>query len=835
VHSLNCQNDLSLESGSLTLGASSVIAGALTMAGAVELGYGADVLVGGLFTCAYGQLSGPGTLTASGGLALSGESLRLTGGTLVNAGHATWTSGNFGLEQDAAIVNGPGALFDVQVDRAMTYQGTQVAVFTNNGTFRKSAGPGTASLLPITFNNAGTVELDSGTLSFEPSYSLPGSLATWTGTVTGADGTTLILNGPLVLQEGSSLSVPSVVFNGGTVTIAGQYQATVGTSTTTGSPSVSFTGRARVDSAGAVSIDSGTIDFSTGAPVTLPSLTLSTGGELAGSDDVLVSGMLTVIYGFLRGPGTVTASGGLAISATGGQLQVSGCALVNTGYARWTGGNIGLGPDGSIENRAGARFEVPIDQFAQLNALIFNTAGSGPAAFVNAGTFHVSSVAGTGTVRVQSAALDNAGVIQVDGGTLFLQPNQERPAVWAGAFTGGPGSTLVLAGPHDLQASSTVSGPAVQFASPFGPVTIAGHYNVTVSTSTTTESPAVYFTAAAVLVSTGAVSIDSGTISFSTGRAVVLPSLTLAVGGGLAGIDDVRISGPFTSTGGRLSGPGMVTADGGLSLSGDEEFLISGCTLVNTGAATWSGGPINTDNGAVLSNTATGTFEVTCDALFYWCGQGPDGCSPVGRQPAFQNAGTFVKSAGPGITDFRGLPDLGGMDVSFVNTGTVEVRTGQVAFGRTYTQTAGSLLLTGGSISALGTLDLQAGALSGTGTVTANVQTAAALSLGADIGTLTVGGDYTQLPAGQLTIRLGGLATGTQYDQLIVSGTASLAGTLALALTGGFTPAAGTVFTVMTYGAEIGSLAVAGGGQPYTVSYAATALAITAGGLSGQS
>ena len=94
-----------------------------------------------------------------------------------------------------------------------------------------------------------------------------------------------------------------------------------------------------------------------------------------------------------------------------------------------------------------------------------------------------------------------------------------------------------------------------------------------------------------------------------------------------------------------------LTADRGLSLSGNEEFLISGCTLVNTGAATWSGGSINADNGAVLSNTATGTFEVTCDALFYWCGQGPDGCNPVGSQPVFQNAGTFVKSAGTGITN----------------------------------------------------------------------------------------------------------------------------------------------------------------------------------------
>jgi hypothetical protein len=579
-----------------------------------------------------------------------------------------------------------------------------------------------------------------------------------------------------------------------------------------------------------VTIDSGTITFGAGAPVTLPSLTLSTGGELAGSDDVLVSGMFTVISGVLSGPGTVTASGGLAISAAEAQLQVSGCTLVNAGYAAWTGGIISFGPGGIIENRAGARFEVPVDQFGQVHAFMLNTAGNGSAAFSNAGTFHVSTAAGTGTVDVQSVALDNTGVIQVDGGgTLFLQPFQ-RPAIWTGAFTGGAGSTLVLAGPHELQPSSSVSGSAVQFASPFGPIIIAGRYDITGSTSTTTESPAVYFTAGATLVSTGAVSIDSGTISFSTGTAVVLPSLTLSTGGALAGTDDVTVSGPFTSTGGQLGGPGTVTADGGLFISGNGQFLISGCTLVNTGAATWSGGAINADNGAVFSNTATGTFDVSCDGLFYWCGQGQDSCNPVGSQPVFENAGTFVKSAGSGVTDFRGFPDLGGMDVSFVNTGTVEVRTGQVAFGRTYTQSAGSLLLTGGTISALGTLDIQGGGLSGTGAVTANVRNAGAVGMGAGVGTLTIAGDYTQLPAGQLTIRLGGVSAGTQYDQLIVSGPAQLDGTLTLVLVNGFTPAAGTVFTVMTYGAQAGSLAIAGGGQPYTASYAATGLAITADG-----
>ena len=163
----------------------------------------------------------------------------------------------------------------------------------------------------------------------------------------------------------------------------------------------------------------------------------------------------------------------------------------------------------------------------------------------------------------------------------------------------------------------------------------------------------------------------------------------------------MTVSGPLASTGGGLTGPGTVTASDGLSISGTSQLLISGCTLVNDGTASWSGGVINMDNGAVLSNPAGSTFDVSCDGLVYWCGQGitDSPCDPIGAQPAFDNAGTFVKSAGAGTTDFSGLGDLGGLDVSFVNTGTVEVRTGRLAFGRVFTQGAGTLRLAGGDVS----------------------------------------------------------------------------------------------------------------------------------------
>lgn len=219
---------------------------------------------------------------------------------------------------------------------------------------------------------------------------------------------------------------------------------------------------------------------------------------------------------------------------------------------------------------------------------------------------------------------------------------------------------------------------------------------------------------------------------------------------------------------------------------------------------------------------------MACDGPIWWCGQGPSLCQPSGLQPVFDNAGTFTKSAGAGVTSFVGDPDLDGRDVAFTNAGTVEVTNGLIAFGRIYTQAAGSLRLTGGNISALGMLDIQGGALSGTGTVTANVQNAGVLDMGENIGVLTVTGSYAQLPAGQLTARLGGLSAGTQYDQLTVAGAASLDGKLTLVLAGGFTPVAGDAFNVLTCTSETGSFTIDGAGRPYTASYEATGIVIVA-------
>jgi hypothetical protein len=62
------------------------------------------------------------------------------------------------------LVNLPGALVDVQGDNSITWQCTTELV-VNQGVLRKSGGTNTTTIQP-TFNNSGTVQANSGTVSF---------------------------------------------------------------------------------------------------------------------------------------------------------------------------------------------------------------------------------------------------------------------------------------------------------------------------------------------------------------------------------------------------------------------------------------------------------------------------------------------------------------------------------------------------------------------------------------------------------------------------------------------------------------------------------------------
>src|SRR5262249_13532569 len=141
----------------------------------------------------------------------------------------------------------------------------------------------------------------------------------------------------------------------------------------------------------------------------------------------------------------------------------------------------------------------------------------------------------------------------------------------------------------------------------------------------------------------------------------------------------------------------------------------------------------------------------------------------------FYNQGTFLKSAGDGVTDLH---------MQLYNSGTVTIEHGSLNIHCGYVQVIGN---PGG----------------GGGTITGNFTGEVSVS---NPGQIIVTPtplppvpvtNYTQTETGSFTEVIGGLIPGTEYGQIIVSGNVSLAGTLQVSLTNNFAPSVGDQFTVI--------------------------------------
>ena len=161
------------------------------------------------------------------------------------------------------------------------------------------------------------------------------------------------------------------------------------------------------------------------------------------------------------------------------------------------------------------------------------------------------------------------------------------------------------------------------------------------------------------------------------------------------------------------------------------------------------------------------------------------------------NAGRFVKSAGTQTSLIA---------ANLNNSGTIEVEAGTLQFQGSWSQTAGSTTVDGGTVLGGTLLSIGGGTLAGSGTIQATVVNGGVTSPGGSPGTLSLGPgeNYQQGASGILRIELGGHNPGTQYDQLVVGGNASLAGTLELPLINGFVPQPGDQFQILTCGSQTG-------------------------------
>jgi hypothetical protein len=162
---------------------------------------------------------------------------------------------------------------------------------------------------------------------------------------------------------------------------------------------------------------------------------------------------------------------------------------------------------------------------------------------------------------------------------------------------------------------------------------------------------------------------------------------------------------------------------------------------------------------------------------------------------AITNAGSLVK---PGLGTWT-------IDRALTAPVSTEVRAGVLAVNQTLTSS---------------TITVQSGAaLTGPGTIVGNLFNFGLLHPGDAPSTLRINGDFTQSSSGILNVEL---ASVTDFDRLIVSGRATLDGTLRLFLLNGFRPSNGR-FQIVTAGQGIfGRFAtvISPSGDPFQITYA---------------
>ncbi|HEV2521280.1 MAG TPA: Ig-like domain-containing protein, partial [Candidatus Acidoferrales bacterium] len=194
AYTLGAAGQTNLMSGTLTFNnASFTIPSPLNQSGGVLTGT-ASLTLTAPFTWTSGTVSVTGTVTANGGINLNGFGVTLTTGTLINGNNqtATMSGANSSLffSNNAVFSNPAGSTFNLQNDNSISGSGT----FKNAGTFTKSPTVGT-TFVSVIFQNSGTVNATTGTLSFSGGY-------TQTGGLTSVNGGALTSSTPLAIQGG---------------------------------------------------------------------------------------------------------------------------------------------------------------------------------------------------------------------------------------------------------------------------------------------------------------------------------------------------------------------------------------------------------------------------------------------------------------------------------------------------------------------------------------------------------------------------------------------------------------------------------------------------------
>jgi hypothetical protein len=178
-----------------------------------------------------------------------------------------------------------------------------------------------------------------------------------------------------------------------------------------------------------------------------------------------------------------------------------------------------------------------------------------------------------------------------------------------------------------------------------------------------------------------------------------------------------------------------------------------------------------------------------------------------------RSGGTFVLDTG-GTTTFAAAASLIVDDASDLQAGNLVFDEAGDALNVAGSLEAASVfvrqssIVVSGTLTLGGSLDSEGGAVYGSGTINGDVTNAGDLNV---LGTLTINGNYTQTAAGTLSVTLRGAA---DFDRLVVSGLATLDGTLNVYFLNGYQPQPGDEAQVVQFGAGSGTFARVGSRVP---------------------
>ncbi len=619
-----------------------------------------------------------------------------------------------------------------------------------------------------------------------------------------------------------------------------------------------------VSSGNSLTIAAGTLNLGSVANGAFDSivrnLTVVSGATLGGTAAVTLTGntSATPSVGTLAGAGITTVASG-ATFATYGIALTGGRQLVNNGTLTHTGCSNYFTLAGGAKLDNYGTFSVD----GNCGYYLYNADSNAANQVINrpGATMNFTSPAG---LYYQFSGLDlrNNGAIHLMGGDLYSSPT----ATDTGTYQLDAGTTYYVQGGTLPVTASTVTGAGVLYVN--GAAIAASGAGATLGNLTLNSGAPV----------TGSLSVSSLTMlsgTFSGAGTMTLPSGSTSLldygvlnsgykilnqGTAQLGVIDMYAGTTYENEGVTISQTGSGrgfydgVADGTNKVQNDAGgsmvvAMASATDAFNIGPGFTNNGQLKVTKGFVTMTTVTnqvsgvltgpGSWQVLAGTLRFPANITTNSSSiSVGATGTVQNSsgsnGLAQLAANTGTLSLARSQTI---NRALANSGDLSVTAGTLQ-PTSFTQTAGSTTLaSGGALrggaSAVGAVAINGGLLTGAGTVLAPLSGTGTFQPGGAGGAMSVTGSFSPGAGSTYSVPLTGSATpGTDFGKMVVSGAATLNGTLVLASGPGYFPAVGTTFRILEAGSRSGTFSSVAGtdlsnGTYYDVSYDGTGVTLT--------